>query len=221
MFSWCISSTAQRKCLKALTQGFKCETKKPSQPRQFWSSGASVSVMALSLLLLVLFAGLLLCLLFIIRLYIVVKNGSTRVSGNKAPVTVLAVVGSGNANYLRSLRASPGFIQGCFVSWIPSRSMSLKLDFGRNVQRLAHVCVSFTGARSWRCFATCQGTCCCQLFNHARNSWWRSRWLSLRWTHNGDHTADGVPVRGLHPSTLCDRRHWPDGWGQSLHVWGI
>lgn len=112
--------------------------------------------MALSLLLLVLFAGLLLCFLFIIRLYIVVKNGSTRVSGNKAPVTVLAVVGSGNANYLRR-------IQGCFVSWIPSRSMSLKLDFGRNVQRLAHVlspvlslCASFTGARSWRCFATCQ-----------------------------------------------------------------
>lgn len=55
--------------------------------------------MALSLLLLVLFAGLLLCFLFIIRLYIVVKNGSTRVSGNKAPVTVLAVVGSGNATY--------------------------------------------------------------------------------------------------------------------------
>lgn len=92
------------------------ETKKPSQPRQFWSSGASVSVMALSLLLLVLFAGLLLCFLFIIRLYIVVKNGSTRVSGNKAPVTVLAVVGSGNATYLRRLRASPGFMQGCFVS---------------------------------------------------------------------------------------------------------
>lgn len=58
--------------------------------------------MALSLLLLVLFAGLLLCFLFVIRLYIVVRNGSTRVSGNKAPVTVLAVVGSGNANYLRS-----------------------------------------------------------------------------------------------------------------------
>ncbi|XP_075869807.1 UDP-N-acetylglucosamine transferase subunit ALG14 isoform X2 [Nelusetta ayraudi] len=51
--------------------------------------------MALSLLLLVLFAGLLLCVLFVIRLYIVVKNGSTRVSGNKASVTLLAVVGSG------------------------------------------------------------------------------------------------------------------------------
>lgn len=56
--------------------------------------------MALSLLLLVLATGLLLCFLFIIRLCIVVKNGSTRVPGNRAPVAVLAVAGSGNANVI-------------------------------------------------------------------------------------------------------------------------
>lgn len=50
----------------------------------------------------------------------------------------------------------------------PFNSVSLKLHFGRNVQRPAHVlspvlslCASFTLDRSWRCFATCQGTCRC------------------------------------------------------------
>lgn len=70
--------------------------------------------MALSWLLPLLYAALLFCFLFVVRLYIVVKNGSTRASGNKAPVTVLAVVGSGNAKFL-FLTYLTGLHPGTFV----------------------------------------------------------------------------------------------------------
>lgn len=43
-------------------------------------------------------AVLLICLLFIIRLYIVVKTGSNHKPGSKGPVAALVVAGSGNAN---------------------------------------------------------------------------------------------------------------------------
>ncbi|XP_023155775.1 UDP-N-acetylglucosamine transferase subunit ALG14 homolog [Amphiprion ocellaris] len=41
------------------------------------------------------FAGLLLCVVFIIRLYVVVKTGRRSKSGTKGPVAVLVVAGSG------------------------------------------------------------------------------------------------------------------------------
>lgn len=119
----------KRNAWKSELRAKKQKNKKPSRPRQFWSSGASVCVMALSLLLLVLSTGLLLCILLIIRLCLVVKNGSTRVPGNKTPVAVLAVAGSGNAKYLRILPSSPGFFQGRFPPWIPSGSAWFKMVF--------------------------------------------------------------------------------------------
>lgn len=42
--------------------------------------------------------ALLICLLFIIRLYVVVKNGPKYKPGSKGPVAVLVVAGSGNIN---------------------------------------------------------------------------------------------------------------------------
>lgn len=45
---------------------------------------------------------LLISLLFIIRLYIVVKTGPKRQPGTRGPVAVLVVAGSGNVNILGS-----------------------------------------------------------------------------------------------------------------------
>lgn len=48
----------------------------------------------------VVFAVLLICLLFIIRLYIVVKSEPKYKPGTKGPIAVLVVAGSGNVNAL-------------------------------------------------------------------------------------------------------------------------
>lgn len=145
--------------------------KKPSQPRQFWSSEASVSVMALSLLLLVLFAGLLLCVLFVIRLYIVVKNGSTRVSGNKASVTLLAVVGSGNATYFTQLTCLAGIHAGLFrfLNAVPVHEFKNGFlgEMCRGSLTYCHQCCHYVSVSPapevGDVLPTCQGTCCCQL----------------------------------------------------------
>lgn len=67
-----------------------------------WSSRATVVVMAF--LLGAVFALLLLCLLFIIRLYVVVKAGSSYKPGTRGPVSVLVVAGSGTENVKDNLR---------------------------------------------------------------------------------------------------------------------
>lgn len=62
----------------------------------FWSSGAAVAVMAF--LEGAVYAAGFICLLFIIRLYYIVKTGSSYKPGAKGPVAVLVVAGSGNDN---------------------------------------------------------------------------------------------------------------------------
>lgn len=77
-------------CLPARTQGFTAP-----RPVWFWARQAAVAVTML--LLGFTSAVLLLCLVFIIRLYIVVKTGANCKPGSKGRVTVLVVAGSGNS----------------------------------------------------------------------------------------------------------------------------
>lgn len=79
--------------LKALTQGYQL----PHRPHLIWPIQASVTVMAFAFG--AVFFALLTGLLFIVRLFIVVKTGSKCQPGSKGSVAVLVVVGSGNVHH--------------------------------------------------------------------------------------------------------------------------
>lgn len=59
-------------------------------------------------------AILLVCLLFIARLYVVVKTGSNYQPGTKRSVTVLVVAGSGNVNDMTRMHA-PRYLQALLL----------------------------------------------------------------------------------------------------------